>query len=171
MDFQRLFLFLIFSVSLFLLWDGWQRSQQPTASIAPITAPQNQGVPSATINAVAPEATVVGMQQKNLSGQKITVKTDYLIAEIDTAGGNLGRLQLLQQRDGKDSSKPFVLFQAEGEHSYAAQTGLLGAGLPNHNAMFTTEGTEYLLIGGFFMGSFLVPLEIFGEMRRRTRYR
>ena len=147
MDFQRLFLFLIFSVSLFLLWDGWQRTQQP-ASIAPTTAPQNLGVPSPTINAVAPEATVVAVQQKNLSGQKITVKTDYLIAEIDTAGGNLGRLQLLQQRDGKDSSKPFVLFQAEGEHVYAAQAGLLGAGLPNHNAMFSTSATEYLLKDG-----------------------
>ena len=147
MDFQRLFLFLIFSVSLFLLWDGWQRTQQP-APIAPTTAPQNQGVPSPTINAVAPEATVVAVQQKNLSGQKITVKTDYLIAEIDTAGGNLGHLQFLQQRDGKDSSKPFVLFQAEGEHIYAAQTGLLGAGLPNHNAMFSTEATEYLLKEG-----------------------
>ena len=48
MDFQRLFLFLIFSLSLFLLWDGWQRANAPvTVAAAPVAATQ-VGVPIAT---------------------------------------------------------------------------------------------------------------------------
>jgi len=33
MDFQRLFLFLIFSFSLILVWDGWQRYQHPQEAV------------------------------------------------------------------------------------------------------------------------------------------
>ena len=43
MDLQRIFLFLIFSFSLMLVWDGWQRHQHPEQQIQQsVTA--NQGI-------------------------------------------------------------------------------------------------------------------------------
>ena len=165
MDFQRLFLFLIFSLSLFLLWDSWQRDQQPLpVSAAPVAAMQ-VGVPVASMSTANPGVSAVSAQQKNPSGQKITVKTDYLVAEISTTGGDLRYLHFLQQRDGKDSSKPFVLLREQGAQTYIAQTGLLGTGLPTHNAVFTPQRMEYQLADGSDkLEVRLVATEVVGAM-------
>ena len=158
MDFQRLFLFLIFFFSCFLLWDAWQRTQlppAPAAQSATPAAPHTQsgvaesGVPVAATNAGnSPGATAVSGLPKIQSGQKITVKTDWLIAEINTAGGDLRRLEFLQHYDAKDKNKPFVLLQEQAAHTYIAQTGLLGPGLPTHNSSFTAATSEYQLTPG-----------------------
>ena len=148
MNFQRLFLFLIFSISLFLLWEAWQREQHPASTPTTPVAAAQVGVPVASVSPASPGVSAVSVQQKIPPGQKITVTTDYLVAEISTAGGDLRHLQFLQQRDGKDSSKPFVLLQEQGAKTYIAQTGLLGDGLPTHNAEFVTQATEYQLTEG-----------------------
>ncbi len=157
MDFQRIFLFLIFTFSTFLLWEAWQRSQlPPTPQItqAASSAAVEAGVPIPTMSASTSNATpLLGQKnailaEKALSGQKITVKTDYLIAEIDTAGGDLRRLEFLHQYDILDRNKPFVLLQESGAHTYITQTGLLGDGLPTHNAVFSAQATEYQLADG-----------------------
>lgn len=151
MDFQRFSLFLIFSFSIFLLWDGWQRTQNPQAQTASVAAP-SAAVPAATLNA-APStanavANAVAAQQKLPVGKKITVKTDRLVAEISTVGGDLRRLEFLQQYDTNDRSKPFVLLQEQGKHTYLAQTGLLGTGLPTHNSVFTAQADNFQLAEG-----------------------
>ena len=157
MDFQRIFLFLIFTFSTFLLWEAWQRSQLPPAPLiaqATSSAAAEVGVPVPTLSTNNSNATPVADQKqailgvKALSGQKITVKTDYLIAEIDTAGGDLRRLEFLHQYDILDRNKPFVLLQESGAHTYITQTGLLGDGLPTHNAIFSAQATEYQLADG-----------------------
>ena len=147
MDLQRLFLFLIFSLSVFLLWDNWERAQAPgsvtvapSATVAPATATATHEAP--------PSVDSVTTQQKQSAGQKITVKTDRLIAEINTTGGDLRRLKFLKQYDAKDRNKPFVLFQEQDAHTYIAQTGLLGSGLPTHNTTFSSEANEYQLAEG-----------------------
>jgi len=154
MDFHklfRLFLFLTFSISIMLLWDSWQRAQQPIAqtvlAAVPKVAVPVANAPDITA-AVSPEAIAVATQQKTQSGKRITVKTDYLTAEINTIGGDLRRLEFLQQRDSKNRNKPFVLLQEQGAHTYIAQTGLLGTGLPTHNTAFTAQASEYLLTEG-----------------------
>lgn len=148
MDLQRLFLFLIFSLSVFLLWDNWERTQHPASisSTAPAAA-VSQNVVSAPTKADEPPSDVTSViaQQGRPSGQKITVKTDRLIAEISTAGGDLRQLKFLKQYDATDRSKPFVLFQEKNSQTYIAQTGLLGGELPTHNAMFSASASEYEL--------------------------
>lgn len=144
MDFQRLFLFLIFSFSVFLLWDGWQRTQNPVVQTIPATA-SVVNAPVATINQ---GANAVAAHQKTSTGQIIKVKTDRIDAEISTIGGDLRRLEFLQQYDAKDRNKPFVLLQEQGTHTYIAQTGLLGPGLPAHTAVFTSQASDYLLAEG-----------------------
>ena len=146
MDFQRFFLFIIFSFSLFLLWDGWQRSQHPEMQNTR-EAKTAVSVPSVvTASLEKPGANLVVAQQKLQTGQKITVKTDLLVAEINTVGGDLRHLEFLQHRDAQDKNKPFVLLQEQKARTYIAQTGLLGTGLPTHNAVFATQANEYQLI-------------------------
>lgn len=133
------------------LWDSWQRTKQPIVRAAPAAVPQivvpQNTAPNIT-NTANSEAIVVTTQKKTQAGQKITVKTDYLTAEINTLGGDLRRLEFLQQRDSKNKNKPFVLLREQGAHTYIAQTGLLGTGLPTHNTVFTAEASEYLLTEG-----------------------
>ncbi|RFC35839.1 MAG: protein translocase subunit yidC [Candidatus Nitrotoga sp. LAW] len=154
MDFHklfRLFFFLTFSISIMSLWDSWQRTQQPIVRAAPAAVPQIVVPPNTALNIATtanPEAIVVATQRKTQAGQKITVTTDYLTAEINTLGGDLRRLEFLQQRDSKNKNKPFVLLREQGAHTYIAQTGLLGTGLPTHNTVFTAEVSEYLLTEG-----------------------
>ena len=82
------------------------------------------------------------------AGKTIVVKTDLLEAEISSTGGDISRLALLEHPDGEDKSKPLVLFhRGEGTHNYAAQSGLLGEGLPNHNSLFASEQDRYELSG------------------------
>ena len=161
MDLQRLFLFLIFAFSLALIWDGWQRYQHPNIQQAapgngeqlkPQTAtgagtlPELPGTMAGLGQAaIVQQAAQPGVAQKN-NGKIISVTTDFIRAEINTQGGDLSYLALLKHPDGQDKSKPLVLFhRGEGTHNYVAQSGLLGAGLPNHNTLFVAERDEYAL--------------------------
>jgi len=157
MDLQRLFLFLIFSFSVFLLWDGWEKTQHPSAQIAPavLTPANNSPVTSAAnqANTVSNASTPLVTDQRTQAGQKITVKTDWLVAELNTVGGDLRHLKFLKQSDAKDRNKPFVLLQEQDGHTYIAQTGLFESGqagnsLPTHNTIFTTQANEYQLAEG-----------------------
>ena len=148
MDFQRFLLFLVFSFSVFLLWDGWQRSLHPEKQITPIPVPVASAPAVATASLNKSGLTEVQTQQKRQPGQKITIKTDRLIAEISTIGGDLRHLEFLQHLDAQDKSKPFALLQEQKTHTYLAQTGLLGAGLPTHNSTFTAQTNEYQLVEG-----------------------
>lgn len=147
MDFQRLFLFLIFSFSVLLLWDNWERFQHPATEIAATAnkeaAPAGSAVITGSSNVSAPSGpsteNQVEAQQKIQQGKKIQVTTDFLIAEINTVGGDLRRLELLKHRDAKDKSKPLVLLNNRGSKTYIAQSGLLGSGLPTHNTEFTVK--------------------------------
>lgn len=157
MDLQRLFLFLIFSFSLVLVWDGWQRYQHPEQYVQQGAASGKESsaaqpiLPSASKpNAASASAQTSIAQQatQQISGKIVHVKTDLLDAEINTVGGDISRLALLKHPDGQDKSKPLVLFQhGEGTHNYVAQSGLLGAGLPNHTSMFVAEQDQYELAG------------------------
>lgn len=148
MDFQRFFLFIIFSFSLFLLWDGWQRSQHPEIQGTQEAKPASSVPAVPTVNLEKPGANVVLEQQKHQAGKKITIKTDLLVAEISTVGGDLRHLEFLQHRDAQDKNKPFILLQEQKARTYIAQTGLLGAGLPTHNAVFSAQADEYQLVEG-----------------------
>ncbi len=144
MDLQRLFLFLIFAFSLVLVWDGWQRYQNPELYVQQeAVAAKDQaasGLPSAGAQAAPAQ------QAARPEAKTIKVKTDLFEAEISTVGGDISRLALLKHPDGEDQTKPLVLFErGTGTHNYVAQSGLLGAGLPNHNSAFVAERESYEL--------------------------
>ncbi len=148
MDFQRISLFLIFTFSLFLLWEGWQKQQNPqpqvvSASSTPVASPTLQ------VSEKPKPATVsVSALQTTETGQYITVKTDNFRAVISTLGGDLSRIEFLKHFDTDDQNKSFVLFQQGESHKYMAQSGLLGTSLPTHNTLFTSQSTNYEIADG-----------------------
>jgi YidC/Oxa1 family membrane protein insertase len=146
MDFQRLFLFLIFSFSLMMVWDGWQRYQHPQAA-AVITA-EKSDVTSVVAKSddVAERAAIAQHSTKTESGKIIKVTTDLMDVEINTLGGDIQGLSFLKHPDRLDKTKNFILFEkGPGTHDYVAQTGLLGADMPNHISLFSSEQDNYKL--------------------------
>lgn len=144
MDIQRLFLFIIFSFSLVLVWDGWQRYQHP----------QDLVIQQPVSNVVATSASLIQKTNSTITqnivpvadAKIITVKTDTLLAEISTVGGDIQKLSFLKHPDGVDKTKPFVLFEkGAGTHNYSEQSGLLGPDLPNHNTVYAAEQDAYVL--------------------------
>jgi len=149
MDLQRLFLFLIFVFSLGLIWDGWQRYQHPEQYIQQSAAiNESAPKPEAAAPTAATPAIIAQHHVQQATGKTIHVKTDILEADISTVGGDIISLALLKHPDGLDKNKPLMLFQrGANTHNYVAQSGLLGAGLPNHNSQFVSEQDQYVLSG------------------------
>jgi YidC/Oxa1 family membrane protein insertase len=147
MDTQRLILFFVFSFSLLLLWDAWQKEVRPPAAAVPappaaIPAPSAPG--SAQLGKspgpLPPAAPPSGVREH------LRVRTDSVVAEIDTQGGDLVYLELLRHKDTLDPNKNLVLLGPE--HRYAAQSGLIGSDLPNHRTLFRATGKEFSLAEG-----------------------
>jgi len=154
MDSQRLILFFVFSISVFFLLDAWQRDQQSPPKVAApaagkpatLTAPAVPTPSDKLLSAQEPKppesATVLA------PGETIRIETDVLRAEVSTAGGDLRRLEFKAHRDSVDKNKNFVLFQSAPEHIYVAQSGLVGAELPNHRTTYSAPSREYALAPG-----------------------
>jgi YidC/Oxa1 family membrane protein insertase len=145
MDTQRLILLVIFSFSLLMLWEAWEKEKRPKP---PPTAPAEQpGVPAPAKPAppaAKPSAAVPGAEAAK--GEVIRVSTDLVVAEIDTLGGTLKRVELVRHKDSKDLSKNLVLLGSERQ--YEAQSGLAGEGGPNHRTLWRAEPGERTLAPG-----------------------
>jgi len=156
MDTQRLILFFVFSFSLLLLWDSWQKQQHPPvppsaqsvkAGSAQTTVP-SPSVPTQATPALPqrPGDAIPPSQAAPAKREELIVKTDNFIANIDLQGGDIVRLELPKQKDTLDETANFVLFTPA--HHYFAESGLIGPGLPTHKTMYTAEAREYALAPG-----------------------
>ena len=148
MDTRRLVLFVIFSMSILMLWEAWQRQHTPAEITQQISSnsPMDNSVPSQSTSAAVVAKTEMPAESdyKLLSGQRISVVTDLYKADIETTGGDLRRLELLKHRAADNDKTNFVLLDdAANPMTYVAQTGLIGADLPTHKAVFTTSATSY----------------------------
>jgi YidC/Oxa1 family membrane protein insertase len=155
MDTQRLILFFIFGFSLLMLWDAWEKEHRPKPAAQPpasaaVPAPATQpagkaGSPPAPAPAQqAREASVPGPAAAR--GETIVVRTDLLVAEIDTLGGSLKRVELLKHKDAKDPTRNLMLIGPE--HRYEAQTGIAGEAGPNHRTPWTLRPGNTTLAAG-----------------------
>jgi YidC/Oxa1 family membrane protein insertase len=139
---QRLILFLIFSFSLVMLWDAWHKQGTAGKLANPPAVTAAAPAASVTGSAAAPvpipsASTIPGAGTpvpQTYAATKLAVTTDLYNAEISAQGGDLVRLELRQHRGTEDKKADFVLF--ETKHSYAAQGGLIGAGLPTHKTVW-----------------------------------
>ena len=139
MDTRRLILVLIFTFSSFMLWESWQKYNQPkpAASVAAGTpaggaAPR----PSALLHAGAAPSPAPGAAGAPAAtpGETFTVATDLVNATVSAQGGDIVKLELLKYKEHQDKDKTFDLFDVK--HKYQAQSGLIGEGLPNHRTKF-----------------------------------
>ena len=97
METKRLILFVVFSFSLLLLWDSWQQKQLQTelaVNNAELGDLQAGDYDSSNIENPAYQLA---------DDQKIVVKTSLYEAEINTVGGDIRKLKLVNfQNDSKD---------------------------------------------------------------------
>ncbi len=154
MDTRKLVLFFIFAFSILMLFEAWTKAQRPPVAVqagASASAADGKGaapaavpVPGAPTIAAAPSA-VPGAPSPTAatpaaptatgalpSGERIQIETDLVKIEIDTIGGDLRRLELLRHKQTFAYDRNFVLLNQTAEHTYVAQSGLIGPGLPTH---------------------------------------
>ena len=154
-DIRRTVLWVVFTMSLVLLWDGWQKHNgqpsmfSPAAPKAVATAPSAPGATGVPSPAAQPGAAAVAGAQAPAPvaqvSEKVLVKTDVLSVTLDTLGGDVSRVELLSYLDAPEPGlfdpilemvgikqkhvverKPIVLLDA-ATRSYKAQTGLVGS--------------------------------------------
>jgi len=165
-DMRRTLLWGVFLISLFLLYDGWNKHTgrpsifapppvQRTAEVA--SAPVAEGVPTpgvpapATTAGVPTTAPVEGAATTPASSERVTITTDVIKATLDTRGGDVVKVELLTQRDQNDPTKNAVVFDQSAQRLYKAQSGLVpvsGGALPNHLTPMTLLPGERALKEG-----------------------
>jgi YidC/Oxa1 family membrane protein insertase len=142
-DIRRTLLWVVFSMSLVLLWDGWNKYQGHPSMFGPsVSKPVASGAAPGASSVPAPSATAPtsgtpptpGAAVAPATAQQITVDTDLVRATFDSQGGSLARLELLRYADEAEASKHVVLFDHSAHRVYEAQTGLISTSgaLPNH---------------------------------------
>jgi YidC/Oxa1 family membrane protein insertase len=152
MDQRRIILFLIFSFALVMLWDAWLKDQRPPPA-EPVAAAANGVATDPSLPTPSPgfvgDPTIPGVSAAApTSAERVTVRTDMVVAEISSQGGEIVRLELTQHAAGEDRSANFLLFDDGQRHVYSAQSGLIGDGLPNHRTLYHLEPGEHVLQPG-----------------------
>ena len=154
MDTQRLILLFIFGFSVLMLYEAWEKEHRPKPAVTSPAASAQQGVPApsapASTGAAAspkpPVSAVPAVDSAAKSGEIVRVTTDLLVADIDSLGGTLKRVELIRHKDSKDWSKNLVLLGPE--HRYEAQSGLTGDTGPNHRTAWRVLPGERSLAAG-----------------------
>ncbi|WP_374675294.1 membrane protein insertase YidC [Ideonella sp.] len=163
-DMRRTLLWVVFIMSLVLLWDGWNKHNgQPTLFGAPISQPQAAASAASGAGAV-PAAAQIGAAgaaaalpaaaaASAVPGERVTVQTDVVKATFDSVGASLVRLELTAYPDAQDPSRPVVLFDESSSRRYFAQTGFINATpgaalLPRHLSPFQVVPGDRSLADG-----------------------
>jgi YidC/Oxa1 family membrane protein insertase len=150
MDTKRLILFVVFSFSLLLLWDSWQRQNiSPSTDASDIS---QDGIPKPS-NEFVGEADLPNISSgyQLLNGKTIEVKTDKYNLNISEIGGDIRKLTLSDHL-ADNYVDDYVLFSDASDPVldsllYVAQSGLLGKNLPSHKSKFIFEKNSYTLNG------------------------
>ena len=161
MDTQRIIALIVFSASSLFLWEAWQKHNHPPLpptnpaaalagantnvatnnakdpSVPSSIAPPVGAAPNAAADLSAPLANMPA------SGERISVHTDTIAVTLDTQGGDVRTVTLLKHAARGDTKHPFNLMQDKVGAYFIAQSGLLGANLPNHSSRWTTSGNSF----------------------------
>ena len=153
MDTQRLILFFVFSFSILMLWEAWQKEgrppQAPAMTDTTVPTPARPPAPSETPKLTPKGAGGVPTASADAPTAKrdrVRVTTGEMVAEIDTLGGDLVYLEFLEHKDFDDKNKNFILLTPE--YRYSVQSGLIGADLPNHKTLYSASAKVAALAPG-----------------------
>ncbi len=162
-DIRRTVLWVIFSLSLVLLWDQWQIFNGNKATFFPAPQPAAtakapagaSSVPASTVPTATASPTTVGTvpgmppsaaPAPAVGAEKITVNTDVMRVTFDTEGGSVVRTEFLKHRSDDQKSNVVLLDNMPG-NTYLAHSGLIGGDFPNHTTVMTVTGERQLKDG------------------------
>lgn len=169
MDFQkRLFAYVLLVMSAFMLWNAWQQEHAPKTSpeqsqaqsntqniinatsseqtadniVPDIPKQQTQSAVANNHNAHSANTAVDSQQQ----GKLISVKTNVLDLEINTAGGDLVKSELLDYPLSlKQKDTPFPFLDNQDNQIYQAQSGLIASDGKKLNPVYSSAQSSYVL--------------------------
>ena len=160
-DIRRNILWVIFGVSLVLLWEHWQVHNGHKATFFPsTTAPAEVRATAGPASVPVAPAALPGVAVANLPGASVApaavkdlvvVSTDVLKLTFDTEGGSIVGAEFVKYVDKADKTKNFVLLDESKDRFYVAQTGLIaaaGGAVPNHKTVMTLAPGERTLKDG-----------------------
>lgn len=147
----RFVLIVILSMISIMLWEAWQVDYGPKPEVTAQTTIDANGNPI-TINADNNQDSAELPFSENVADNIITVTTDVYKLEIDTQGGTLRNLDLLDYTVIKGEDAKIRLFNSSAEKLFLGQSGLLTSGqstkLPNHNTELNSAQAHYQLKEG-----------------------
>jgi YidC/Oxa1 family membrane protein insertase len=155
MDTKRLILFVIFSFSLILLWDSFQKQNIETEQLPNVDA----SLPEPSNDLIADNDLPKEPSKFKLdSGDIININTDLISVKINTLGGDIRELKF-NKHLSEDSKDKYLLMTDTpnplyNNLFYVAQSGLLGDDLPTHKSLFRSEKKLYEMDSG----KLIVPL-------------
>ncbi|WP_333608718.1 membrane protein insertase YidC [Arsukibacterium sp.] len=136
MDSQRSFLVIALALVSFLLWQAWQKDYGPQPSNAPTASSSSAGSNAGSeLSSSELQLTTADNEQAVTvtapSSRIISVTTDVMQIEIDSRGGDIVGLKLLDYEQTKGSNQPYVLMRRQPGFEYVAQSGLMGRDGPD----------------------------------------
>ncbi|MBT3065473.1 membrane protein insertase YidC [Rhodoferax sp. U11-2br] len=170
-DIRRTMLWVVFGMSLVMLWDQWQvyngRKTTFFPSPTPVVAQGASATPASGVPSAVPTAANTAANSSDIakatSGlpaqdvakvahEQVVVQNDVLKVTFDTEGGSVVRTEFLKHIDMADKSRNFVLLDDSPSRVYLAQSGLIaangGPALPTHKAVMTLAPGERSLKDG-----------------------
>lgn len=168
----RFILIVLFGSLLYFLWEEWQKDYGPKPP-APVVQEQSPIYSEATSSSNntddVPVSPTASDDQPSIdapvkivsvpSGEKISVRTDVYHLEIDSFGGSITLLDLLDYpRSKEEKDIPIRILNDDPASYYVAQSGILSNAnsAPNHHTQYQTESFEYVL--DYNADSLQVPL-------------
>ncbi len=143
MDSQRNILLVALLFVSFMLYQQWNEDSTPQPqSVTQQTTESNGDVPAHSGQEQQP------ITESAQSNDLITITTDVLTLSVDTLGGDIVRAELNKYDAELDSETPFVILKNDADHSYIAQSGLIGQqGIDTNagRAQFTTQAKTFTL--------------------------
>jgi len=178
MDNIRFLLVIAFAMISYMIWEQWQLDYGPKPAVVSSEQPvilDPQGDLPGTGN-ISSAVTVDGQSVEAIPNfdvhaeKVITITTDVYSVEIDTKGGTLRNLDLLQYPHEKENTvinklyaligmepaekdfSPIRLFDSNTEKLFLAQSGLIASTGsvkgPDHHAVYSVEKDSYILGAG-----------------------
>lgn len=162
MDNQRTFLFIALALVMMMLWQAWQKDYGPQLPPPQTTQLDDTQIPSVTNDSLAQDlpstdslsSVPTNIAQVQPSAKSIQVITDVFELEIDTRGGTIRKIDLLDYPISVSKpDEPFTLFADSVENLFIAQSGLVpvgtqGSAAPDHHAIYQAGSQRYQLTIG-----------------------
>ncbi|MCO6412988.1 MAG: membrane protein insertase YidC [Thiogranum sp.] len=163
MDNPRVLLAIALSFLVLLIWQAWMQDYGPQtrpqpqeqqvaegdATLQPAAPPED--LPSAPADSLPPAATQDEAVVSTPDGQLIEVVTDVYHAVIDTRGGDLQQVDLLQYpKEHPRDPEAFRLLKENPGDLFVAQSGLRAGSEPEptHHALYRVDQPRYTLDAG-----------------------